>query len=187
MRCSSIESREAIREAWISSRPDRKAIPLEGSPLTAAVIALLALGSVLLARRLTFARSRAMAWAGAAAIGAALVLAVDSAGVAGLLFALVVPVAIVSFVMTVALTRVIVHANHRRSRCGAEALVGRLGVVRRRLEPVGQVTVGGELWRARRSLLDDDEPPGEGETVVVDGVHHLTLSVRRAESWEVES
>jgi len=154
--------------------------------LTAVVVGLLALGSVLLARWLSRGRSRATAWAGAAAVGAALVLAVDGAGLAGLLFALIVPVAVASFVISVALTRVIVLASDRRSRCGADGLVGRLGVVRRGLDPVGQVNVGGELWRARRSSLEGDDPPREGETVVVDGVDHLTLSVRRAESWEVE-
>ncbi len=71
-------------------------------------------------------------------------------------------------------------------RCGAEGLVGRLGVVRRQLEPVGQVSLGGEIWRARRSCPEDGEPPREGEAVVVDRVDQLTLCVRRAEIWEVE-
>jgi membrane protein implicated in regulation of membrane protease activity len=78
-------------------------------------------------------------------------------------------------------------AGRRRARCGAEGLVGRVGVVRRSLDPQGQVLVGGELWRARRSWADEDEPPpGEGDPVVVDHVAGLTLSVRRAEDWEVE-
>jgi membrane protein implicated in regulation of membrane protease activity len=78
-------------------------------------------------------------------------------------------------------------ASRRRVDCGAEGLVGQVGVVRRSLDPLGHVAVDGELWRARRSWADADEPPpGEGDAVVVDRVDGLTLSVRRAEVWEVE-
>lgn len=186
--CSArVENLAAIGAAWTSLRPDHKAKPLEGSPLTAAAIGLFALASALIARRLLLGRSRATAWAGAAAVIAAFVLAVNHAGFAGLLLALIVPIVVTSIVIAAALTRLTMVATRRRSRCGAEGLVGRLGVVRRRLDPVGQVCIGGELWRARRSWPEDDERPREGETVVVDGVNHLTLSVRRAESWEVES
>ena len=46
--------------------------------------------------------------------------------------------------------------------------------------------VSGELWHARQSALDDDEPAlAEGEKVVVERVNGLTLTVRRAEEWEV--
>jgi membrane-bound serine protease (ClpP class) len=78
-------------------------------------------------------------------------------------------------------------ASRRRARCGADGLVGRLGVVRRALDPQGQVMVDGALWSARRSWAEEDfPPPGEGEPVVVDQVNGLTLRVRRAELWEVE-
>ena len=33
---------------------------------------------------------------------------------------------------------------------------------------------------------EDEPPPVEGDRVVVDSVHGLTLLVRRAEEWEVE-
>ncbi|HWT22292.1 MAG TPA: NfeD family protein, partial [Solirubrobacteraceae bacterium] len=72
-------------------------------------------------------------------------------------------------------------------RCGAEGLVGRLGVVRRPLEPTGQVMLDGALWRARRSWADEDDPPPvAGDAVVVDHVEGLTLTVRRADPWEVD-
>ena len=45
--------------------------------------------------------------------------------------------------------------------------------------------VDGELWRARRSWADEQRALGEGEQVVVEQVQGLTLSVRRAEEWEV--
>ena len=73
----------------------------------------------------------------------------------------------------------------RRSRTGVEALVGHVGVVRHELEPVGQVFVDGGLWRARPSWNEDDRLR-EGDQIVVERVQGLTLSVRRAEEWELE-
>ena len=43
-------------------------------------------------------------------------------------------------------------------RAGPESLIGHLGVVRNWADPTGSVMVDGALWRARRSLLDDDDP-----------------------------
>ena len=58
---------------------------------------------------------------------------------------------------------------------GREGLVGEKGVVRKRIDPVGQVGVHGELWNARA-----DEPLEIGEPVVVTSAEGLTLHVRRA-------
>jgi membrane-bound serine protease (ClpP class) len=74
----------------------------------------------------------------------------------------------------------------KRSRTGVEALVGHVGVVRHELEPVGQVFVDGALWRARPSWNEDDRLR-EGDQIVVERVQGLTLSVRRAEEWELEA
>ena len=77
--------------------------------------------------------------------------------------------------------------SRRQVQNGTEGLTGHLGVVRRRIDPLGDVAVDGELWRARRSWATQDEPPpAEGDWVVVDSVHGMTLLVRRAEEWEVE-
>jgi membrane protein implicated in regulation of membrane protease activity len=91
----------------------------------------------------------------------------------------------------VAATIVVAHrlrsAARRRSRCGTEGLIGHIGVVRRPLDPVGIVVVDGELWNARRSsIIDDDVAPDAGESVVVEHVQGLMLTVRRAERWEIE-
>jgi membrane-bound ClpP family serine protease len=72
-----------------------------------------------------------------------------------------------------------------RVRSGAEALPGQLGVVRRWAEPGGQVFVDGALWRARHDGVDDEGSLHEGDAVVVEDVRGLTLSVRRAEDWEL--
>jgi len=77
-------------------------------------------------------------------------------------------------------------ARRARVQAGAEALCGRLGVVRRWSEPGGQVFVDGALWRARQSWAESDgDPLQEGDQVVVERVNGLTLSVRRAEEWEL--
>ncbi len=73
-----------------------------------------------------------------------------------------------------------------RIQAGAEALCGRVGVVRRWSESAGQVFVDGALWRARHEwAAADEESLHEGEAVVVERVSGLTLSVRRAEEWEL--
>jgi membrane-bound serine protease (ClpP class) len=123
---------------------------------------------------------------------AALVAAVGWAvtGSAGtLVLALASTVAIAGPISAVGLFawRLVSSASRRRARCGAEGLVGHVGVVRRPLNPVGHVAIDGELWRARRSWAEADEtPPMIGEPVVVDHVRGLTLTVRRADVWEVE-
>jgi membrane-bound ClpP family serine protease len=79
-------------------------------------------------------------------------------------------------------------ANSRRAtiQVGAETLCGRVGVVRNWSEPVGQVYVEGALWRARHDWSElDGEVLREGDPVVVQRVNGLTLSVRRAEDWEL--
>jgi membrane protein implicated in regulation of membrane protease activity len=96
--------------------------------------------------------------------------------------ALVLPVALVAAALVVIAGR---KALAVRSRRPANGLIGRVGVVRRSVEPEGAVLVAGELWRARRSWDDGEPPPREGEHVVVERVNGLTLGVRRAEEWEL--
>jgi membrane-bound serine protease (ClpP class) len=73
-------------------------------------------------------------------------------------------------------------------RAGSEALHGRIGVVRGWSGAAGQVFVDGALWRARHTPLGADEGGlREGDPVVVDSVSGLTLSVRRADEWELSA
>jgi membrane-bound serine protease (ClpP class) len=77
-------------------------------------------------------------------------------------------------------------ARRAIARSGAEGLCGRLGVVRSWSEPAGQIYVDGALWRARQDWAPtDEEGLREGDPVVVERVNGLTLSVRRAEEWEL--
>jgi membrane-bound serine protease (ClpP class) len=83
-------------------------------------------------------------------------------------------------------TRKAASVRRMRIRSGAEALCGRVGVVRSWSEPAGQVFVDGSLWRARHEWAQAGaEGLHEGDPIVVERVSGLTLSVRRAEEWEL--
>jgi membrane-bound serine protease (ClpP class) len=59
-------------------------------------------------------------------------------------------------------------------------------VVRHWREPSGQVFVDGALWRAEHDWAGRDGGAlTDGDRVVVMRVNGLTLSVRRAEDWEL--
>jgi membrane-bound ClpP family serine protease len=76
-------------------------------------------------------------------------------------------------------------ARRAAIRSGAEGLVGRVGEVRSVPTPVGQVFLDGALWRARVSPAEEDGALHRGDPIVVERVDGLTLTVRRAEEWEV--
>ena len=152
------------------------------------ILALLFVGLALLvaeAHLPTFGIVGAM---GLAALAAGVALAmVGAGGSVALALGVTVPLAAAGGALGFVAVKKTRAAQRQRARGGAEGLVGRLGVVRRPLDPQGQVLVDGELWQARRSWAEEDEPaPAEGEPVVVDDVRGLTLTVRRAELWEVE-
>jgi membrane-bound ClpP family serine protease len=156
--------------------------------MTALIVVLLISGLGLLVAEAHLPTYGALGAAGVGAVVTALAVAVvESGGSVALAIAVAVPIAAAAVALGVVAARKALAASRARARCGAEGLVGHLGVVRRPLDPLGQVLVDGELWRARRSWVDEDEPPPrEGEAVVIDRVNGLTLSVRRAELWEVE-
>ena len=156
--------------------------------MTAVILTLLILGPGLLVAEAHLPTYGALGLAGVAALVAAIVLAVLAlGGHFALAFAVTAPIAALSISLGVVCTRKVLIVSRRRARCGAEGLIGHLGVVRRSLDPVGHVAIDGELWRARRCWGDDEPAPGEGDPVVVNQVLGLTLSVRRAEVWEVET
>jgi membrane-bound serine protease (ClpP class) len=68
-------------------------------------------------------------------------------------------------------------AQNRKTITGPEALVGRVGRVKKPLAPEGTVFVSGELWSARA-----DEHIAAGELVRVEGVETLKLKVGRIDA-----
>jgi membrane-bound ClpP family serine protease len=156
--------------------------------MTVIILALLFLGLGLLVAEAHVPSYGALGTAGIGAVVTAIVLAVlESGGGIALALGIALPIAVVAAAVGLLAMRKALAASRRRARCGAEELIGQVGVVRQPLDPLGQVVVDGELWRARRSWVEEDEPPPvEGDAVVIDRVQGLTLSVRRAEIWEVE-
>jgi membrane-bound serine protease (ClpP class) len=69
-----------------------------------------------------------------------------------------------------------VRALYRAPSTGAAGMVGQVGVVRKALDPEGQVMIDGELWRA----VAQDGPVAAGEAVEVTAMDGLTLKVTRA-------
>ena len=149
--------------------------------MTAVIVALVVLGASLLIAEAHVVSYGLLGIGGVAALATAGVLAVEALGGSALLgLAIMLPAVALAAWALVIVARKALAIRGRRPRSGAEQLIGRVGVVRR-----GDVFVDGELWRARRSFGDEPHALDEGEQVVVEQVRGLTLSVRRAEEWEV--
>jgi len=73
-----------------------------------------------------------------------------------------------------------VRAQRSPVRMGAESLVGKVGTVRIKLAPSGQIQLGGEQWTAELADREKHAPPGTRVEVI--GVEGLRLIVRRAGS-----
>jgi membrane-bound ClpP family serine protease len=154
--------------------------------MTALILALLIAGAALLVAEAHVVSYGVLGIAGVAALVTGGVLAVEATGGSLVLaLALAIPVAAGLLAFMFVAGRKTLEVGRRRPHGGATGLIGRVGVVRRALTPVGAVQVDGELWRARRSWAEEELALSEGEYVVVEQLDGLTLSVRRAEEWEV--
>jgi len=154
--------------------------------MTALAVALLVTGAALLVAEAHVVSYGVLGVTGVLALAAGGVLAVSAAGGSVVLaVALALPVVLVLSALVAIAGRKVLRVSRRRAHGGSSGLIGRVGVVRREIAQLGDVQVDGELWRARRSWVDDERALPEGEYVVVEGVHGLTLSVRPAEEWEV--
>ena len=152
-------------------------------------IVLLLAGAALLVAEAHLPTYGALGVTGAIGLVAGGALAVSgSGGGLALVLAVSIIVAVTAGIVVAYAAREARAVTRRRARTGAEGLVGHVGVLRSAPAPVGQVFVDGALWRARPCWSDDAD--GElrvGDPVVVERVNGLTLSVRRAEEWELEA
>jgi membrane protein implicated in regulation of membrane protease activity len=183
------------RQACIDAFGEWGALPTDlGLPyretggMAAPVVLLLMLGLSLLVVEVALRAHGVLAIAGIAALIAGILLAVlDAMSGIAVVLALTAPLIAGLGALALLALRLALAAGGQAPRCGGEGLVGHIGVVRRPLDPLGHVAIDGELWRARRSWACEEATPAEGEPVVVDRVDGLTLSVRPAEVWEVET
>ena len=154
--------------------------------MTAVVVLLLLTGAALLVAEAHVASYGLLGLAGALALAGGAGLALSAGGVSvALAVALAVALTAAFGTFGFVAARASLRLRRRRALGGSQGLVGRVGVVRRALTPVGVVAVMGELWKARPAWSEIEPPPEEGEDVIVEQVHGLTLWVRRAEEWEV--
>lgn len=123
--------------------------------------------------------------AGGVALAGGVAVGIAGAGASlGVMLAGVVAALAVSGLWLGVVTRKALATRRLRSTSGREGLSGRMGVVRSWAGASGQVFVDGALWRAQRSLADEEADLDAGDSVVVERVSGLTLGVRRAEDWE---
>ena len=153
--------------------------------MTALGVTLLVAGAVLIAVEAHVPRLGVLGGPGVVALAAGAGLAVAGLGGGAAVAVIAALLLAVAAGGMLALTvRKGLAVRRRRIRSGAEGLTGKIGVVRRWDERSGKVLVDGALWRARRSWADESELH-EGDQIVVERLDGLTLSVRRAEDWEL--
>jgi membrane-bound ClpP family serine protease len=147
-------------------------------------IALLVIGAGLLIAEAHLPSYGALGIGGVIALVAGTALAVDgSGGGLALVLAVTLLVGLAAAALVAVTVRATVAAARPRAVTGAEGLIGHVGVVRSAPAPLGHVFIDGALWRARPCL---DDQLSVGDHVVVERVHGLVLSVRRAEEWELD-
>lgn len=151
--------------------------------MTTLGLALLGLGAALAVVEGHVASYGIVGAAAIVALAAGIGVLVDAAG-AGMATSLAVALlaaSVTGIYLAIVLGRVIA-ARRAPVRGGRVGLIGRRGELRAVPTPVGRVLVDGELWRARAW---DGEELRLGDPVVVEHADGLTLTVRRAEEWEV--
>jgi membrane-bound ClpP family serine protease len=147
-------------------------------------LALLILGTALAVTEAHVVSHGILGTAALAALAAGIALLVGGAG-GGLALALAAGLAAgaVGAVYLALVVRRVLAARRTPVLGGAAGLIGRRGELRAIPAPVGRVLVDGALWRAR--VWEHDEELVPGDAIVVEHVDGLTLTVRRAEEWEV--
>jgi membrane-bound ClpP family serine protease len=156
--------------------------------MTALGVVLLAIGAILVMAEAHVPSMGAVGGPGAAMMAVGAVLAVSALG-GGLILGLIAALGLGGAGLGLVTVSVKKGAavRGRRVRTGSEGLVGNIGVVRKWTASGGSVLLDGALWRAARSAYEDDDEVElhTGDKVVVERLNGLTLSVRRAEDWEL--
>lgn len=151
--------------------------------MTSLGLALLATGAALAVVEAHVTSYGVVGTAAVVALASGIALLIDGAG-GGLAVSLAVGLAAgaVGAVYLAFVVGRVLAARRAPIRGGRSGLIGHRGELRAVPAPVGRVAVDGELWRARAWEGEELQP---GDPVVVEHVDGLTLTVRRAEEWEV--
>ncbi|MCW3016709.1 MAG: hypothetical protein JWO02_3801 [Solirubrobacterales bacterium] len=147
-------------------------------------LALLVMGTALAVAEAHVVSHGVLGGAAVAALATGIVLVIEGAG-GGLVLGLAVGLAagaVGAAYLAVVVSRLLV-VRRTPVRGGAAGLIGRRGELRAIPAPVGCVLVDGALWRAR--VWEHEEELVPGDPIVVEHVDGLTLTVRRAEEWEM--
>ncbi len=91
--------------------------------------------------------------------------------------------AVIALVFFMAVIQAVARAMRRPPAMGTESLVGATGVATSPLEPLGQVRLHGETWKARA----EGENLLKGEEIEVLGIEGLTLVVRQLNQRDTSS
>ena len=155
--------------------------------MTALGVSLLIVGAIVIVAEAHVPSLGMLGGPGVVAIGVGAVLAVSGLG-GGLALAVISALLLTAVgvgAVVISVTKGMA-VRRRRVRAGPEGLIGHLGVVRSWAEPTGSVQVDGALWRARRSIVDEQGAElHAGDPVVIEHLTGLTVGVRRAEEWEL--
>ncbi|TWP33616.1 NfeD family protein [Leekyejoonella antrihumi] len=149
-----------------------------------AVLVLVGLGVLVIEAHVSTAGVLAVAGVMAAAAGVGVIVAGSGAA---LFVAIPVSVvlALVGLVAILMVAREVVVARRQEIRTGPTALVGSVAKVSTWSGEEGQVATDGALWHALLAYGWEDPRPKPGDTVIVDQLEGLTVSVRRPHAWEV--
>jgi membrane-bound ClpP family serine protease len=155
--------------------------------MTALGVSLLIVGAIVIVAEAHVPTLGMLGGPGVILLGVGAVLAVSGLG-GGIALAVIAALLLVSIgvgAVALSVTKGLA-VRRRRVRAGPEGLIGHTGVVRSWAEPTGSVLVDGALWRARRSIVDEEGAElHAGDRVVVEHLTGLTVGVRRAEDWEL--
>jgi membrane-bound serine protease (ClpP class) len=152
--------------------------------MTAVGIALLLAGVTLVIAEAHLASAGVLGAVGTAAAVAGTAIAIHAAGgglALAVSLAVLIGVILGAFLLVAGLK--VARTAHVRPRSGREAMHGLHGRARTAIAPFGQVMVDGALWSARTCF--DNELVEPGDEIVVESIDGLTLTVRKAESWEL--
>ncbi|HVM21152.1 MAG TPA: NfeD family protein [Egibacteraceae bacterium] len=111
--------------------------------------ALIAVGLALLAADLAIARLGVLTAAGTVALAAGSFWLYGGSPLVDVSAWVIVPVVAFAVVFFVGIMTTVLRAQGNQAMAGAEAMAGKVGVVRSMLNPEGHIFVGGALWRAR--------------------------------------